>query len=68
MAKWLSHGLGELELGVVMIDGIHIGEHVMLVALGGRRRRQEARARRPIIQRPPNSTSHGTSPNSTRGS
>ena len=34
MAEWLGHGLGELELGVVMIDGIHIGEHVMLVALG----------------------------------
>jgi transposase-like protein len=34
MAEWLGRGLGELELGVVMIDGIHIGEHVMLVALG----------------------------------
>lgn len=34
MAEWLGRGLGELELGVVMIDGIHIGDHVMLVALG----------------------------------
>ena len=34
MTEWLGRGLGELELGVVMIDGIHIGDHVMLVALG----------------------------------
>jgi transposase-like protein len=34
MAEWLSRELGGLELGVVMIDGIHIDEHVLLVALG----------------------------------
>lgn len=34
MAEWLGRELGTLELGVVMIDGIHIDEHVMLVALG----------------------------------
>lgn len=34
MAEWLGRELGALELGVVMIDGIHIDEHVMMVALG----------------------------------
>ena len=34
MAEWLGRELGGLELGVVMIDGIHIDEHVLLVALG----------------------------------
>ena len=34
MAEWLGRELGDLELGVVMIDGIHIDEHVLLVALG----------------------------------
>jgi putative transposase len=34
MAEWLGRDLGALELGVLMIDGIHIDEHVMLVALG----------------------------------
>jgi transposase-like protein len=34
MAEWLGRELGSLELGVVMIDGIHIDEHVLLVALG----------------------------------
>src|ERR1041385_8997312 len=34
MAEWLRAGLGALELGVLMIDGVHIDEHVMLVALG----------------------------------
>ena len=34
MAEWLGRDLGGLELGVLMIDGVHIDEHVMLVALG----------------------------------
>lgn len=34
MAEWLGRDLGALELGVLMIDGVHIDEHVMLVALG----------------------------------
>jgi transposase-like protein len=34
MGEWLGRELGALELGVVMIDGIHIDEHVILVALG----------------------------------
>ena len=34
MVEWLGRELGSLELGVVMIDGIHIDDHVLLVALG----------------------------------
>jgi putative transposase len=34
MAEWLGRDLGGLELGVLMIDGVHIDEHVMLVVLG----------------------------------
>lgn len=34
MAEWLGRDLSTLDLGVVMIDGVHIDEHVMLVALG----------------------------------
>lgn len=34
MAEWLGRDLGALDLGVVMIDGVHIDEHVLLVALG----------------------------------
>jgi putative transposase len=34
MAEWLGRELGALDLGVVMIDGVHIDEHVLLVALG----------------------------------
>lgn len=34
MAEWLGRDLSALDLGVVMIDGVHIDEHVMLVALG----------------------------------
>ena len=34
MAEWLGRDLGALDLGVVMIDGVHIEEHVLLVALG----------------------------------
>lgn len=32
--EWLSRDLGELDLVGVFIDGIHIAEHVILVALG----------------------------------
>lgn len=32
--RWLSGPLNELDLPVVMIDGIHFGERVILVALG----------------------------------
>jgi putative transposase len=34
MSEWLGRDLSPLELGVLMIDGIHIEEHVMLIALG----------------------------------
>ena len=34
MHEWLSRDLSKLELPVVMIDGIHFGERVILVALG----------------------------------
>jgi len=34
MSEWLGRDLSALELGVLMIDGIHIEEHVMLIALG----------------------------------
>ena len=32
--KWMKRRLGDLDLVVLMIDGIHVDEHVMLVALG----------------------------------
>jgi transposase-like protein len=32
--KWLEQPLGELSIACVMIDGVHIDEHVVLVALG----------------------------------
>jgi transposase-like protein len=34
LAQWLSRSLNNLDLPVVMIDGIHFGERVILVALG----------------------------------
>ena len=34
MTEWLGRDLSALELGVLMIDGIHVEEHVMLIALG----------------------------------
>jgi putative transposase len=34
MGTWLGRDLGELDLVALMIDGIHIAEHVLLVALG----------------------------------
>lgn len=34
MDQWLGRDLGQLDLAVLMIDGITIAEHVMLVALG----------------------------------
>lgn len=34
MDQWLGRDLSQLDLGVLMIDGIVIAEHVMLVALG----------------------------------
>lgn len=34
MGEWLGRDLGALDLGVLMIDGIHIEDHVLLVALG----------------------------------
>ena len=32
--EWLSQPLGELDLKVLMLDGIHFGDHCILVALG----------------------------------
>lgn len=34
MGTWLGRDLGALDLVALMIDGIHIAEHVLLVALG----------------------------------
>src|SRR5438270_13287212 len=34
MAEWLGRNLSELDLVVLMIDGVFIEEHVLLVALG----------------------------------
>jgi transposase-like protein len=34
MAEWLGRDLSQLDLGVLMIDGICIADHVLLVALG----------------------------------
>jgi putative transposase len=34
MGTWLGRDLGGLDLVVLMVDGIHIAEHVLLVALG----------------------------------
>jgi len=34
LAEWLSRPLGELDLPVVMVDGIHFHDRVILVALG----------------------------------
>jgi transposase-like protein len=34
MGEWLGSDLSKLDLGVLMIDGIYIADHVLLVALG----------------------------------
>lgn len=34
VASWLRRDLGKLDLLVLMIDGLHVAEHVILVALG----------------------------------
>lgn len=34
LAEWLRRDLGELGLVTLMLDGVHIAEHVVLVALG----------------------------------
>ena len=34
MGMWLGRDLGALDLVVLMLDGIHVAEHVLLVALG----------------------------------
>jgi putative transposase len=34
MAEWVGRDLSTLDLGVLMIDGVHIDERVLLVALG----------------------------------
>ena len=34
MGEWLGRDLSQLDLVVLMLDGIHIDEHVLLVALG----------------------------------
>ena len=34
MGTWLGRDLGEIDLVVLMIDGVHIDEHVVLAALG----------------------------------
>ena len=34
MAEWLERDLSELDLAVLMLDGVYVEEHVLLVALG----------------------------------
>jgi transposase-like protein len=34
MTKWLTTPLGDRHFPIVMIDGIHLGEHLVLIALG----------------------------------
>jgi len=34
MTKWLTMPLGDRHFPIVMIDGIHLGDHMMLIALG----------------------------------
>lgn len=34
MDKWLKRDLSDLDLAVLMIDGLHIDDHVLIVALG----------------------------------
>jgi transposase-like protein len=34
MKAWLTRDLSPLELAVIMIDGVHVEEHVLLVAIG----------------------------------
>lgn len=34
MTEWLRRDLSQIQLSVLMIDGVHVDEHVLLVALG----------------------------------
>lgn len=34
MGLWLGRDLGDVDLAVLMLDGVHINDHVLLVALG----------------------------------
>jgi putative transposase len=34
MDEWVGRDLSAIDLGVLMIDGVHVAEHVLLVALG----------------------------------
>ena len=34
MATWLGRDLGEIDLVVLMVDGVHVDDHVVLAALG----------------------------------
>ena len=34
MTKWLTTPLGDRHFPIVMIDGIHLGDHLVLIALG----------------------------------
>lgn len=34
MGEWLGRDLGEVDLAVVMLDGVYVQDHVLLVALG----------------------------------
>lgn len=34
MGAWLKRDLISLELAVIMIDGVHVEDHVLLVAIG----------------------------------
>ncbi len=34
MTSWLTTPLGDRHFPIVMIDGIHLGDHLLLIALG----------------------------------
>ena len=43
MKAWLASDLSELDLLVIQIDGLHVGDHVLMAAIGGDRRRWQRR-------------------------
>ena len=42
MKAWLASDLSELDLLVIQIDGLHVGDHVLVAAIGGRWQRRHA--------------------------
>ena len=42
MKAWLASDLSELDLLVIQIDGLHVGDHVLMAAIGRRWQRRQA--------------------------